>query len=121
MGILSHKVADYYRKKYKATGNISLDTFFDESGSWKSDSILKTWEETDESLLNDGQFKKTLEHCLNKLPEKWSIPVKMYYLEEKKSELISQELNITTTNLWKILQRSRLQLRECLDTKWFNQ
>lgn len=118
--ILNYKVADYYRKKYKQTGKISLDTFFDEDGSWRKDELLKTWEDEDTSLLNDEGFKNTFTSCIEKLPEKWAIPVKMYYLQEKKSEFISQELGITSTNLWKILQRSRLQLKNCLDTHWFN-
>jgi RNA polymerase sigma factor (sigma-70 family) len=60
-----------------------------------------------------------LEDCIEELPSRWKIPLKMYYLEEKKSSEVSQELNVSTTNLWKILQRSRLQLRECLDFNWF--
>ena len=117
--ILKNKVADFYRKKYRNTGQISLDHFFDESGSWKQDDVLKTWNTTEENLLDNKDFKKTLEDCLDKLPPKWLIPVKLYYLEEKKSEKVCQETGISTTNLWKILQRSRMQLRECLEFNWF--
>ncbi|MFY7815939.1 MAG: RNA polymerase subunit sigma, partial [Chryseobacterium taeanense] len=37
-----------------------------------------------------------------------------------KAQEVSQVLNISTTNLWKILQRSRMQLRECLEFNWFS-
>ncbi|MDH6253030.1 RNA polymerase sigma factor (sigma-70 family) [Chryseobacterium sp. H1D6B] len=120
--ILKHKVADFYRKKYKTEPNIRLDHFFDETGSWKNNTVLNDWNISDNpgsQLLDDSNFNKTLEDCIEELPSRWKIPLKMYYLEEKKAPEVSQELNISTTNLWKILQRSRLQLRECLDFNWF--
>lgn len=120
-GILNHKVADYYRKKYKNNTSISLDHYFDEEGSWKKDQILKDWNDDEVSLLNDAEFKLIFDKCIDKLPDKWKIPFKLYYLEGKKTEFVSQELAITATNLWKILQRGRLQLKDCLDRNWFNQ
>lgn len=120
-GILNHKVADYYRKKYKNFTSISLDHYFDEEGSWKKEQFLKDWNNDEVSLLNDDEFKSVFDQCIDKLPEKWKIPVKLYYLEGKKTDFVSQELNITATNLWKILQRGRLQLKDCLDKNWFNQ
>lgn len=119
--ILNNKVADFYRKKYKNETPIRLDHFFDETGSWKNNDVLNDWNASNKEseLLDDDDFNKTLENCLEDLPSKWSIPMKMYYLEEKKAPEVSQELNISTTNLWKILQRSRMQLRECLDFNWF--
>lgn len=119
-GILKHKVADYYRKKYKQFTPISLDHYFDEDGSWKKDGILKEWDDTEESLFNDVDFKNIFESCIDKLPSKWCIPFKMYYLEEKKTDSLSQELGLSTTNIWKILQRGRLQLKDCLEMNWFN-
>ncbi|MPS66000.1 MAG: RNA polymerase subunit sigma [Chryseobacterium sp.] len=121
MTILNRKVADFYRKKYKSEPSIKLDHFFDETGSWKNDDVLNDWNASNKEteLLDDKDFNKTLEDCIEDLPSRWKIPMKMYYLEEKKAPEVSQELNISTTNLWKILQRSRMQLRECLEFNWF--
>ncbi|WP_336690067.1 MULTISPECIES: RNA polymerase sigma factor [unclassified Chryseobacterium] len=121
MTILNRKVADFYRKKYKSEPQISLDHFFDETGSWKNDDVLNDWnaENKETELLDDTDFNITLEDCLEELPIRWKLPMKMYYLQEKKAPEVSQELNISTTNLWKILQRSRMQLRECLEFNWF--
>ncbi len=121
MTILNRKVADFYRKKYKAEPQIKLDHFFEENGSWKNDDVLNDWDVSNKEpeLLDDKDFNKTLEDCIEDLPSRWKIPMKMYYLEEKKAQEVSQELNISTTNLWKILQRSRMQLRECLEFNWF--
>lgn len=121
MTILNRKVADFYRKKYKSEPQIKLDHFFEENGSWKNDDVLNEWNAShkETELLDDQDFNKTWEDCIEDLPSRWKIPMKMYYLEEKKAPEVSQELNISTTNLWKILQRSRMQLRECLEFNWF--
>ncbi|MFZ4861183.1 sigma-70 family RNA polymerase sigma factor [Sphingobacterium sp. Mn56C] len=120
MQILNHKVADLYRKKYKKSTTIRLDQFFDETGSWKEDiRVLQDWNEA-EVLLNNLDFSAALDHCLEELPARWKIPLQLYYLQEKKAKEVCQEIGISTTNLWKILQRSRLQLRQCLDINWFN-
>lgn len=120
MTILNRKVADFYRKKYKHEQSISLDRFFDETGSWKSNDVLNDWNLLSETeLLDDIDFTSALEKCIEDLPSKWKIPLKMYYLQEKKAPEVSQELDISATNLWKVLQRGRMQLRECLDFKWF--
>ncbi|MCQ4139772.1 RNA polymerase sigma factor [Chryseobacterium sp. EO14] len=123
MTILNRKVADFYRKKYKSEPQIRLDHFFDETGSWKNDDVLNDWntENKGTELLDDTEFNITLEDCLEELPVRWKLPMKMYYLQEKKAPEVSQELNISTTNLWKILQRGRMQLRECLEFNWFAQ
>lgn len=121
MTILNRKIADFYRKKYKSEPQVRLDHFFDETGSWKNNDVLNDWNASgiETELLNDGDFNRILEDCLEELPSRWKILMKMYYLEEKKAPEVSQELNISTTNLWKILQRSRMQLRECLEFNWF--
>lgn len=113
--ILKNKVADYYRKKYKTPSNISLDSYFDEAGNWKNgDNLLRAWDKA--TLTGDyDEFEHLLEYCIEHLEPKLKIPIKLYYLHEKKTSEICQEISITTTNLWKILQRGRLQLRECLE------
>ena len=35
------------------------------------------------------------------------------------TEEICKELQITATNLWVLLHRARLRLRECLQLRWF--
>lgn len=117
MAILNNKVADYYRKKYKQVQEINIERYFNKDGTWKEKQII--WEEDTEILLDNKEFKTVLDNCIDKLPSKWNMPFKMYYLENKKTELVCQEFHISTTNLWKILQRSRLQLKECLEKNWF--
>jgi len=122
MAILNNKVSDFYRKKYKKEPQLNIDNFFDGYGNWKNKDVLNQWNDTVENnhLLDDSEFNKAWHKCIENLPQKWKMLIKLYYLEEKKASEVSQELQITTTNIWKILQRSRLQLRECLETNWFS-
>ncbi|AEW19856.1 RNA polymerase sigma factor, sigma-70 family [Tannerella forsythia KS16] len=119
--ILRNKTADFYRKKYKAPSTISLSHFFDETGFWKDGNVLNYWNDDTDHLTDNTEFNDTLENCIDRLPPKWKLLVKLYYLQEKKAIEICQEIGLTTTNLWKVLQRSRLQLRECLERNWFEQ
>ncbi|SDE32583.1 RNA polymerase sigma-70 factor, ECF subfamily [Riemerella columbipharyngis] len=119
-GILNHKCSDFYRKKYRTPSSVSLSHFFDENGSWIDHSVLNDWESSSEVLANDSAFNDTFDDCMEKLPKKWKIPLRLYYIQEKKNKEVCQELGLTATNLWKILQRGRLQLRECLEFNWFN-
>ena len=122
MAILKRKTADFYRKKYTSEPLVRLDHFFDETGSWKKNDVLNDWnaEGREAELLDDQDFNKTLEDCLEELPSRWKILLKMYYIEEKKAPEVCQEFDVSATNLWKILQRSRMQLRECLEFNWFS-
>lgn len=122
MGILRHKVADHYKTKYKTQTSIRFDRYFDADHFWKDpDSVLTPWDTDENHLLDDESFIDYLQACLEALPERWLVLVKLTYLDQQKSKTICQETGISTTNYWKILQRSRLQLRECLQTTWFEQ
>lgn len=116
--ILRYKVADYYRAKYKNLEDDIENTFFNSVGGWSDDSVLNEWEleEDAEPKIND-----VIDNCVDKLPPQWCLAVKLYYLEEKKTNDVCDKLSITNNNLWKILQRSRLQLRKCLEINWFSE
>lgn len=119
--ILNNKIVDHYRSSLKKTvvnDAAFMDTFFDDVEHWRAEETPEEWQE-DEHLLDNEAFQNTLNKCMKKLPESWNAAVQSKYLEEKKSELICQELNITMTNYWQVLHRAKLQLRKCLDLNWF--
>lgn len=121
-GILNHKIIDVYRRKVKHPVNvpdISALNAFDETGHWNKDKAPTDWHDEETHLLDKQEFQAVLQKCLNALPEKWHIAVKLKYLLDKKGEEICQELDISPTNFWQIVHRAKLQLRECVDTNWF--
>ena len=93
--ILKNKVADYYRKKYKTPAKISLESYFDEAGIWRNgDNLLGAWEEAN-ITGNYAEFDHLLENCIENLAPKWKIPIKLYFLQEKKTaEKTDRLLNI---------------------------
>jgi RNA polymerase sigma-70 factor (TIGR02943 family) len=125
--ILNNKVIDYYRLSSRTTKkNLSLtensgfelsDGLFNSHGCWKTNDIGTLWNQ-EEELLDNPDFNMVMEECMNDLPQKWKLALTSKYLSEKKTEAICQELEITTSNYWQIIHRSKLLLRKCLELKW---
>jgi len=121
--ILNNKIIDHYRKKIHQHVQFEsqhFSTFFDEDNSWKDSRKPKHWPEEEEGhLLDNHEFRLILKDCLDALPENWNICVKLKYLTEKSGEEICQELDITPSNYWQIIHRAKLQLRDCIENKWY--
>jgi len=121
--ILNHKIIDFYRKKSVnpiTLENDNVSLFFDADEGWRPEKAPKDWQEDEINLLDNEDFNAVLRKCLDALPEKWSMSVKLKYLTEKSGEDICQELGISTTNFWQIVHRAKLQLRNCIENNWFN-
>lgn len=125
-GILYNKAMGQYKQKYKygTKIHVNLTSDFDNHGEWNHPDVDHNWSGEEylekENLLDNIEFRKLFYECLESLPHKWGLVVKLCYLSDNKTEYICSELGISQSNYWKLLQRSRLQLRKCLDTKWFN-
>lgn len=72
-----------------------------------------------EATLQQQDFFKTLEICLEKLPPQTARVFMMREWLELSTEEICKDLALTTSNLWVLLYRARLRLRECLELHWF--
>lgn len=123
--ILKNKIIDYYRKKSTEIAFIeglskeeSADHFFEDNGHWKRQYFQQKWgiEETD--YLENKELKSILERCIKKLPALWAIVINMKYLEEEDSKKICKELDISLSNYWVIIHRSKLSLRACISNYW---
>lgn len=126
--ILNNKIAEHFRKIYRSPvlsnrkddhSEKIMNTFFNEDEGWLKEEIPRNWLDEKIQLLDDHDFKSELENCMKNLPPKWNAALQLKYLEEKKGEVICQELEITASNFWQILHRAKLQLRKCLDIKRF--
>ncbi len=121
--ILKHKIADYYRQKYKQVEHHSVDgtadALFDENGRLKAPCSSIQWRMNDE-LLDDKEFLQALQHCIEGLPKKMSTVVELKYLNGgTDSGSVCQQLNITQANFWQIMHRAKLLLKTCIENKWF--
>lgn len=124
-GILKHKIVDAIRRRTKEPvvtpldDEIQLDdmdALFDETGHWENPPA--DWGDP-ESALSRQQFMDVLQFCLEKLPPNTARVFMMREVMELESAEICKELAITSTNLWVILYRARMALRQCLEQNWF--
>jgi DNA-directed RNA polymerase specialized sigma24 family protein len=109
---------DHFRQVYRRN-ETSLEgdtTMFNEDGSWIKASIPTPWDE--KHLLDNPEFNSVLSSCIGKLPERWATSIRIKYLEDD-SDI--EDLGITKANYWKMLERARTQLRNCLEINWINQ
>lgn len=119
LGILHHKTADYFRQKFRNL-EVTFDGFFTESGHWTAeDAPTMDWPGSKDNILDDTDFQKVLQYCLDDLPEIWRAVLFLKFLENKKGRVICQELSISQTNFWQILHRAKLQVRKCIEVYWF--
>jgi RNA polymerase sigma-70 factor (ECF subfamily) len=129
-GILKHKIVDAIRRKQReptvasAFGDIEseldiedLDGLFNERGGW--DTKPAGWGDP-EAALNRSQFMEMMDLCLEKLPPNTARVFMMREVMELESDEICKELAISANNLWVILYRARVALRQCLEQNWFS-
>lgn len=124
-GILKFKIIDCLRASSKEK---QLEVEEDESESDLIDHLFKadghtinppqSWGSPDASL-EQKDFFRVLETCLENLPAKTARVFMMREWLELESEEICKELGLSSSNLWVLLYRARLRLRECLDLNWF--
>lgn len=93
-----------------------IDALFTANGHTQE--MPRSWGDPTASL-QEQDFFKVLEICLEKLPTKTARIFMMREWLELETEEICKELDISTSNAWVILYRARLRLRECLDLNWF--
>ncbi len=125
IGILKHKIIDFFRKSVKEIPASDLTLweeeddreFFDQEGHWKRP--LKEWENSPEELVESKEFWKAFHSCLSKLPEAHRRAFALKEIDGIESEKICKVLSVTSTNLWVMLHRARSRLRKCLDANWF--
>lgn len=124
-GILKHKIIDQFRRQSRETpldspdevaeDALTEDDFFAEDGHWNQ--APQSWGDPG-GLLQQDQFLKILQLCLDRLPKKLARLFVMREVEEAENEEICKELEVTTTNAWVMLHRARMGLRQCLELNW---
>ena len=124
-GILKHKIVDAIRQKARSPAFAALeeecrledfDALFDETGHWENPPA--DWGDP-ESALSQQQFLDVMQRCLENLPPNTARVFMMREVMDLEADEICRELTITSNNLWVILYRARMALRECLEQRWF--
>ncbi|MDD8017634.1 MAG: sigma-70 family RNA polymerase sigma factor [Bacteroidota bacterium] len=123
-GILNNKIAEFHRSKSKFA-NVSLendnilDEFFDEKSHWRPGTSPIHWNPEETHLLDNEEFLQVFQQCLEKLPEQWYSCLTLKYLEGKDATKVCQDLGVSPTNYWQMVHRAKLNVRQCIERKWF--
>ncbi len=124
MSILKRKVIDFYRKrgsnKEISASNFSKPFQGEEgmTGHWILERAPKDWQKETHSPIREEEFQNIMSLCLSLLPEKWRAVFVLRVMEEINSDEVCKEIGCSSSNLWVILHRARLKLRECIENKW---
>ena len=124
VGILKHKIMDHFRHQAREApledGDLREQpdpSSFDRSGHWASGPT--DWGGNPADLYREKKFLDQLTKCLAGLSPNHANAFTLREIEGADTGEICKVLNVTETNLWVILHRARMQLRECLETHWF--
>jgi RNA polymerase sigma-70 factor (ECF subfamily) len=125
VGILKHKVVDLLRRHAREATVLDADDraeldeqLFNATGHWRE--LPADWGDP-QAAFGQRQFFEVLQACCDHLPPVQGRVFMMREWLELDSDEICKQLSISATNLWVLLHRARLRLRECLQTRWFGQ
>ena len=130
VGILKHKITDHFRRiSREAPLGQEEDEgpehkeFFRDSGEWTGhwavDHAPTDWHATPSELVERQDFWAVFSDCLSPLPKRTASAFTLREVDGRTSEEICDMLGITVNNLWVMLHRARLHLRNCLELNWF--
>jgi RNA polymerase sigma-70 factor (ECF subfamily) len=125
--ILRNKIVDIYRSKSAkmANGALRLNSeepesdFFDhQDGHWNEGHrpVILGIEQPD--ALESKEFQRILRACMKKLPDLWFSVFTMKHIDDETTKIICSELNLTSSNFWVIIHRTKVNLRSCLQKNW---
>lgn len=124
IGILKHKLIDQLRRHSREISTSTEDDqadlddlLFAADGHWRNEQ--QDWGDPELSL-RQVEFFKVLEICVEQLPGQQGRLFMMREWLELETDEICKQLGISSTNLWVMLHRARLRLRECLQQSWFS-
>jgi RNA polymerase sigma-70 factor (ECF subfamily) len=90
---------------------------FNSLGIWSK--WLNSWGSSPEDLYEHKGFLERVEACMEKLPDNLRQVFILRNVDDLSTDQICEMLDISPNNLWVMLYRGRLRMRECLDKNWF--
>jgi RNA polymerase sigma-70 factor (ECF subfamily) len=138
VGILKHKVADYFRRASREAPagdgeaeELGQSGLFMQTGEWVGHWVAAVypeqaetlgpieWRATPEQLVEQGEFWEVFGRCLSPLPARVASAFTLREVDGLTSEEICDILNVKVNNLWVMLHRARAHLRHCIELNWF--
>lgn len=125
--ILKHKIVDHFRRSWREQPlendpvadlpeEYGMEEFFVHDGHW--DHKPAHWGNP-YGQLEQSQFFEVLQQCIRRLSPKLAQLFVLKELHDMSHEEICNELSMSTTNVRVMLYRARMGLRQCLESRWF--
>jgi RNA polymerase sigma-70 factor, ECF subfamily len=129
-GILKHKIIDHYRKNGKQVQFTDKDMdlsgverLFERPDQWDGhwgDSVRPVDpEQSPEDVLERSDFWEVMNECLSRMPSRVANVFTLREMDGLSSDEICDVLGLSSSNFWVIMHRARMQLRRCIEIKWF--
>jgi RNA polymerase sigma-70 factor (TIGR02943 family) len=123
VGILKYKIIDCLRANKSEIARSSdsdedaelEDSIFVADGHFRDS---PDWPNPEQSL-NAKQFLEVMNVCITEMPPTMGRVFLMREWMEFDTGEICESLQLSPANVWVLLHRARLRLRECLGTRWF--
>lgn len=130
VGILKHKITDHFRRTSREApvgegqdDGPEHDEFFTRTDGWdhhwSNDYAPNEWHATPAEVAEQEDFWRVFSDCLTPLPQRTASAFTLREVDGLTSEEICEMLGIKVNNLWVMLHRARLHLRNCLERNWF--
>ena len=123
ISILNNKIIDYLRKHIREQSLEQADLgddelegmLFEADGHWRRPP--SSWGDP-EAVFEQQVFWQAFGRCLEELPVRHAQAFTLCEMDGVGGAEASKVLGVSTTNIWVILHRARLRLKECLEMNW---
>ncbi len=126
VGILKNKICDHFRKLSRETNFTDLEFFrdehadrFDGDDHWIHERGPANWKPEGEEAMMRAEFWQALKDSLDRLPPRVAQVFSLREMDGMPSKEVCEMLKITEANLWVMLHRARMALRQDLETTYF--
>lgn len=125
VAILKNKIVDHFRRGSREAPlpdtddpDAAIDALFrsDSNNHWLRPPMA--WADPEQSL-EQADFWRVFQACLDGLPTRQAQAFTLTEVDGLPTDELCKALGITSSNVWVLLHRARLRLRECLEQHWF--
>jgi RNA polymerase sigma-70 factor (ECF subfamily) len=123
VGILKRKIIDHIRQRSKAGVQLEspgehdlAEILFDRSGAWREEFRRDDFRPLDS--LEREDFWRVLRSCMEGLPSRQADVFALRTMEQRSTEEICKDLEITASTVWVLLHRARTRLANCMRSHW---
>lgn len=121
IGILRHKIADWWRARNRSSAVELPDDDADDftaAGSWRRPP--GAWSGSTAELERE-EFWRAVRACLSTMPARQARIFMLTTVEMVETELVCKEERVTPANFWVLMHRARHRLRKCMGQRWFGE